>query len=827
MPNDRTNSALHFDSLRRDLRLSLRRLATGRAFTVTALATLALSIGAAVTVFSVYDSVLLRPLAVPQPDRLVVLYNSYPGAGVPRVGAAVPDYFDRREEVPALEDVGLVRQLGFNLSEGETPERVTASQVTPSLLHLLGVQPRIGRLFERRDVEVGDQYRAILSHALWQRLFAGSEDVLGQDLRLDGRPYTVIGVMPESFSRPPFEQDLWIPAAFTPEQRSDQMRHSNNYGMVGRLAPGASIGLVQQQVDELNARNLERFPEFRELLEDAQFRTVVVGLKDDLVSDVRPRLTLLLAGALFVLLIGCINLANLVLVRTASRERELAVRSALGAGRLGLARQLLTEYVVLALAGGALGLGLGWLGLELLGRFGVDQIPRGDAIALDWGVVGVTCALSLLIGCVFGLLALVRVYRGDLSSIFRQEARTGSASRRAVRGRSLLVGLQVAFAFVLLAGAGLLLASFARTASVDPGFTVDGVLTARFSLPRERYGEESEVRSFMDRLLREVRSLPGVEAAGLSFTVPFSGTFSASVLTPEGHTPRPGESVLAPVNRWVSEGYFEAAGIPLVRGRVFDPRDTADSQPVAVVDRWLAERYWPGENPVGKRVCRCIPSQTEDPEWRTVIGVVGEIRYAELESNEIQGAYYFPLSQEVNPNLSLTVQSGGDPTLLAGPLRRTLQRVDPELALFQVRTMEDLIGESLASTRLALLIAAVSAVLALFLAAVGIYGVLAYAVSERRRELGIRMALGSSQGEIFRLVVRRGLLVLGLGLVAGLAGALLVGRSMAGLLYGVGTSDPRVLLGVAVLLSAVTLLASALPARRATRVDPVEALTGG
>jgi predicted permease len=814
------------DSVLRDLRPTLRRLAAGRAFTLTALATLAVSIGAAVTVFSVFNSVLLRPLPVPEPQRLVLLYNSYPGAGVPRVGAAVPDYFDRREQVPALETVALVRTPGFNLSEGEAPERVRAGQVTPSYFDLARTSPIRGRAFTEEDGEVGRERKAILSYALWQRLFAGDDGVLGRDVRLDGRPYTVVGVMPEGFRLPPSDVDLWIPAAFTAEDRSDDRRHSNNFGMLGRLTPEASIQQVQQQVDQLNARSLERFPDFKQLLEDARFHTVVVGLADDLVREIRPRLVLLLAGALFVLLIGCINLTNLVLVRTASRERELATRSALGAGPLELARQLFTEYLLLALAGGALGLGLGWGGVRLLARLGADRIPRGAEIAVDGRVLAATAAVSLAIGALFGTLALVRVLRGDLTSIFRQESRTGSASRRAVRGRSLLVTAQVAFAFVLLAGAGLLLTSFGRLAAVDPGFATAGVLTGSVSLPDERYPKAEDVRAFARRLLEPVRALPGVVAAGLTDSLPFGGNFNASVISPEGRTPQPGESLLAPVQRRVSAGYFEAAGIPLLKGRTFDSRDTTDSTEVVIVDRWLAERYWPNQDPIGKRLCPCIPEQEENPRWKTVVGVVGEIRYAELGENEVQGAYYFPLSQNVNDLLSLTVRTEGDPRDLAGPLRRTIQRLDPELALFDVRTMEERVDESLTSLRLALVIASVSAVLALFLAAVGLYGVLAYAVAERRRELGIRMALGSTQQEIFRLVLVRGLAVLGAGLVLGLVGALLVGRSMAGLLYGVAPSDPGVLTAVGALLAMVALAASVLPARRATRVDPVEALAG-
>ncbi len=824
-----TSHASLLDAPLRDLRHAVRVLAKGRGFTVTALMTLMLCVGAAVAVFSVFDSVVLSPLPFDGSDRLVILNNAYPGAGVERISNAVPDYFDRREQIEAFEEVAVFRIEGRTLTGGDLPDRVAIGRATPSLFPLLRVEASRGRLFTEAEGEIGEEKKVLLTDELWRRLFGAAPDALGETLRLDGEPYIVVGVLPAGFELPGQKADLWIPAAFTAEERSADARHSNSWQMIARLAPGASLRQAKAQIDGLNERNLDLYPQFKQLLIDARFHTLVEPWRDALVRTIRPKLVLLLGGALFVLLIGCVNIAGLVLVRSTTRMKELATRAALGAGRLQVARQLIVESVVLALAGGALGLAAGAAGLRILAGLGLDEIPRGADIGLDATVVVWTVAVSLAIGVAFGLIPVVQVFRQNLASIFRQEGRSGSSGRGAVLVRNLLVTVQVAFAFVLLVGAGFLLASFVRTASVDPGFRTEGVLTARVALPGSRYGESSARTAFFDRLLRATRALPGVSSASLAASPPFGGGFSQSAINVEGYTPAPGESIRAPYVNVVSPGYFETLDVPVLAGRTFDQRDTADSQRVLVIDRWLADHYWPDwertGGAVGGRVSFDItPDPGQEVQWWTVVGVVDQIIATDLAGDSNQGRYYFDVTQQPPGIVSLVVATERAPDAVTEDLRAAVAGLDPELPLYHVATMTEQIDDSLLDARLPMLLAVIFAVVALFLSAVGIYGVLAYAVAQRTRELGIRLALGSSTGEIFRLVVRQGLVILGVGLAIGAIGAFVLTRSLESLLYGVTAFAPTIFAAVLGLLGAVALLATVLPARRATRVDPIVAL---
>ncbi len=827
---DRSGGLPGPEALVRSLRHAVRALARGRGFTVTVLLTLTLCMGAAVAAFSVFESVVLEPLPFPHSDRLVKLTNSYPGAGVERASNGVPDYYDRQQDVKALADLAIYRGSGRTLLHDQVPERLDAMIATPTLFSVLGVRAERGRLFTAEDGEPGHEMKVLLTHELWQRLFGGDDSVLGTDLRLDGKPYTIVGVLPPHFTAPPYEPALVVPAAFSPEDKADDKRHSNSWQMVGRLAPGASLAQVQAQVDALNARNLERFPALKPLLIDAKFHTLALDFQGDLIRDIKPKLALLLGGALFVLLIGCVNIANLVLVRNTARYKELATRCALGAGRARLAGQLVLENVVLALAGGGLGLAAGAGALRLLTAYGADRIPRGSEIGIDGGVVLLTFAAALVVGFVLGAIPVVQILRRDLSAIFREEGRTGSSGRGAVVTRNLLVGAQVAFAFVLLIGAGFLLASFVQMLRVDLGFVPDGVITANVSLPEARYPDEAARRAFDARLLEQVRALPGVAAAGLTDSLPFSHNTSSSVITVEGYELEPGESVRSPYRRTASPGYFQTLGIKLLRGRTFDARDTADSQKVVIVDRWLADKYWPGRDPIGGRLYLGVPQMMhgddKQPTWRTVVGVVDEIRITDPTEDQTDGAYYFPETQEPDSYVSLAASvESGDPTALVPELRKVLRGIDPELPLDDAQTMTHRIDEQMAATELPMLLAMGFAGIALFLAAIGIYGVLAYTVLQRTRELGIRVALGSTSGEVFRLVLGQGVAILALGLAAGLAGAFFLTRWMASLLYGVSPFDPVVFLAVGGVLTVVALIATGVPALRATRVDPVVALS--
>lgn len=836
-----------FDALSDDLKLALRLPVQEPGYAATVLATLAVAIGATVAVASVYHSVVLRPLPFPEPERLVAIENLYPGAGVTEDGGnSVPHYFDRRESVEAFEEVAVFRAVDRTLDGEGAPERIAAALASPSLFTALRVEPALGRFFAEEESEPGKEAKAVLSWGLWRRLYGASDHrattmlphrgarggarALGQTLRIDGTAHTVVGVLPPGFRFVDLEAELWLPAAFTAEDRSDDRRHSNNWVMVARLAPGATVERARGEVEALNATERERFPEMGQLLLDAGFHTEVEPLHEALIEDIRPTLGLLVAGSLCVLLIACVNLANLALARATARTRELATRSALGAGRWRLGRQVVVESLVLVLAGCGLGLLAGLGGLRLLARLGVERIPRGAEISLDLPVVVATLPAAIAIGVALGTIPALRLFRGNLHGYFRQDARTGSAGRRATAARDLLVGVQVAGAAILLVGAGLLLASFVELLAVDPGFRSEGVATATVSLPESRYAEDAARLAFARELVAEARALPGVESAAAATAIPFGGSFSANVISVEGYVRRPGESLLAPFQTLVTSDYFETLGIPLLEGRTFDERDREGSLPVVVVDRWLAERYWPGESALGKRIALGAPDLDEEPRWMTVVGVVGEVRMATLGAGDQHGAFYMPHGQLPGFSRALTLVArvgpeGGDPTALTEPVRRVVQRIDPALPIFDAATLEERVGRSLIARRAALVLAVVFGAVALFLAAVGLYGVLAYSVARRTRELGIRVVLGSTARGLLGLVLGRSARVTGIGLAAGLAGAFLLTRWMAGLLYGVEAADPRIYAAVALVLAAVALAASLAPARRATRVDPAVVLT--
>ena len=818
------------ERLRHDLKFAIRLLVKDRAFTITTLATLALCIGANATIFAVVNSVLLRPLSVPEPDRLVLLYNSYPRAGVERAANGVPDYYDRLRDVDALEEIALYNTAGMTIGIGGDPQRLRGMLATPSLLRMLNAQPVEGRIFTDAEGEEGNDQKAILTHGLWQQLYAG-EPAVGQEIRIDGTVREIVGVLPPRFEFLDPEIRVWIPVAFNAEDKSDDSRHSNNWSMLGRLRPGASVAQVQQQVDALNARNLDRFPNLKEILVNAGFHTIATSLQDDLVRNIRGTLYLLWGAVALVLLIGVVNVTNLVLVRATGRAKELATRHALGAGLTRLTRQLLTETVLLTLVGGAAGAAIGGWGIDALAALGLDRLPRGSEVRVDGTVVAFTMALALGVGVLIGLVPLVNLRHINLSQAFREEGRSGTSGRGARAVRRVLVAGQVALAFMLLIGAGLLLASFQRVLAIEPGFEAANLLTARIAPSAARYNDDASLRTFSDRLLERVRALPGVQSAGLTSSIPFGGDYSDSVILAEGYQMAPGESLISPYRIVVTPGYFETMGMTIRSGRGFAPGDTPDSPRVVIIDERLARRFWGNQDPVGRRMFQ--PNTPEDlakpspnARWYTVVGVVSEVRMSGLiETDARPGAYYFPASQDPFRYLTLTVRTAGDPLAIVPSIRRELAGIDRELPLYGVMTMKQRVSESLIDRRTPMILSAAFAALALFLAAVGIYGVLAYQVSQRTKEIGIRMALGSDASGIFRLVIAEGVVLLVSGLAVGLGGAFLIRRALQSQLYGIGAMDPVIVSMVALMLGAVTLIACTVPARRAARIDPMIALT--
>jgi predicted permease len=788
-----------------------------------------------VAIFSVVRAVVLKPLPFEQPDQLVTIFNSYPGAGAERSANGSADFFLRRDQVPGLEEIALYQASGSTVGEAGEAERLAVLRATPSLFPLLGVEAQLGRTFLEEEMEPGRDPTVVLMHDYWEEQLGGADDVIGQTLRVDGVPTTIVGVLPADF-RMAEQPDIrfMLPLAFGPSQRSLENWHSNSYSMIGRLAPGATAERVAAQIRAVNESAIERWPvpNARQILADAGFHTVVVPARDDLIRDVKEVLFLLWGGVGFVLLIGCVNIANLMLARAQGRLPELATRMSLGAERMRLARQILTEALLMGLLGGLLGVGLGAGGLRLLGSVGIQDLPRGTEVSLDTAVLAYGLVTALGASLVFGAIPIVHLFRSDLNSVFREEGRGGTSSRAAVLFRNALVTGQVALAFVLIVGAGLMFRSFRAATAVDPGFDPQGVLSGYFSLPSLRYSDGEARQEFVDRLLPEVRALPGVVEAGVTTQLPFGFDGSSSLITPEGYVPTPGESLLAPRSSIVGPGYLEAMGVELLEGRTFEEQDGPDTQRVIVIDDWLARRYWPDRSPLGQRmVWGAIPGtdDVDEDDLYTIIGVVENIKYGDLTQaiSDYVGAYYLNYRQVPQSFMAVAVRTQTDPSSLTGSVREAVTNLDPELPLFNVATLEDRISDSLASRRTPAMLLTLFAGVALFLAVVGIYGVLAYSVTRRTREIGIRMAVGSRPAAVFRLVLRQGLLITAGGMVLGAVGAFLLVRVIQALLFGIEPLDPLVIAASALLLGAAGVLACAVPAGRATRVDPGVALLNG
>jgi predicted permease len=814
----------------RDIQHAFRVMIREKTFSAAVVLTLGLCIGANAAIFTIVNAVLLRSLPYPDAHQLVWVANSYPGAGVAEADNSVPDYDDRRDGVPAFEEIALYDLSGRTVGTTTGAERMTAVELTPSLFRILRAQALRGRVFSEEDAVVGQQQKVVLSYALWHQQFGGRDDAIGKELRVNGVPHTVIGVMPREFVWADPEARLFLPLAFDPEDRSDDQRHSNNYLMIGRLKPGATIVQAQRQIEAVNAAQLERTP-IKQLLIDAGFTTWTTPLQDRLVQDVRRTLYLLWAGVAFVLLIGAVNVTNLTLVRATARAREFATRQALGAGRWQLTRQLLTESVLLTGIAGAAGLLIGSAMVRTIAASAQDRIPRAAEISVDATTVLFTVIITLVVGGLVALLPLAHASRLSPAQAVREEGRSGTASRRTRFARRALVTAQVGFAFMLLVGAGLLLASFREVLTVNPGFRAEGVLTGRVSLPASVYQKDEEVITFIDRLLARISALPGVTAAGLGTAAPFTESYSDSVIFAEGYVMAKGESAISPARNVVTPGYFAALRIPVRRGRVIDERDTPTSPRVVVIDDKLAAKFWPNQDPIGKRMFQ--PNSVDEvgrpgpnTRWLTVVGVVGEVRQRGLVSEtERFGAYYFPHTQAPARSMTILARTATDPLSIAPAVRREVVAINPELPFYNVLSMGARVEESVAGRRTVMLLAVGFGVVALLLATIGIYGVLAYQVTQRTREIGIRMALGSDARRVFALVLGEGALLLAIGFGVGLAGAFAMRRAVQSELYGVDPMEPSVVGAVAGMLAVIALVACALPARRASRIDPVIALS--
>ena len=812
-----------------DFRFALRSLVKTKTFSAVVLLTLALCIGANTAIFSLLHAVLLRPLPYPDPDRLVVVYNSYVGADIPKASASAPNYNDRREATDVFEELALFVDVSHNVGDEGSPERVKGLTVTPSLFRALKSQPYIGRIFTEEEGERGNHRVVILGYGIWQRQFASGTNVLGKQLRLNGTLHEVVGVMPASFkfvtSNAEYSRNiqLWTPLSFTAKDFSDNNLHSNGYGMIGRLRPDVTIAQAETRIEALNQAADERAPQFRALLKDAGFATTVQPWSDEVVEEIRSTLLFLQGGVLFVLIIGCVNVANLLLVRSNARLKELAVRFALGASRVRLTRLLLIESVLLGVAGGVLGVGLAYGGVSMIRTLGVEQIPRGAEIGIDPAVLAFTFAVAVIAGIFFGMVPLVHVFRHNLNDVFRQVGRTGTAERKALATRGALVVAQVSLAFVLLMGSGLLISSFRLVLEQDPGFRPERVLTAQLTLPQTRYKEPQQVHEFVRRALDSVRAIPGVSDAAINNNHPFTGDGNSSVTQIVGYTLAPGEVPPIPEVSWVNGSYFQVMGIPLLDGRTLDLSDGPDSTKVVIVDEYLAAKYWPGRSAIGGQINMSLGVNDVENIY-TVVGVAGNARKQDLGGEELPGALYFGYQQSSRRGLTVAVKTELEEVAIVGALNAVVLQIDPELPLFDIKTMEARLDDSLVARRATLMLSGVFAFLALLLSGVGIFGVLSYAVSQRTREIGIRSALGARPADVIKMVSSYGLRLAAIGLAIGAVGAYALAGSMSALLYGVEPTDPAIIASVAAVLGAVALLAAVIPAIRAMRIQPMAAL---
>jgi predicted permease len=817
------------DTLLFDLKYSVRSLWRAKGFALTVFLIFSVCIAANTALFAIVNSVVLRPLPVPEANSILLMSNDYPKAGISGANnSASGDYFDRLREMTVFECQAMFRQRDQTVELNGLPQRIHGMVVTPSWFTLLRVSPELGRPFLEQEGEVGRDREVILSHGLWEQLYAGDRSAIGRDVRISGQPFTIVGVMPANFDFIDPDVRLWMPLAFSDQERT--LHHSNNWYHIGRLKPGATQEQAQAQVDAVNNENLERFPEMKEILTNVGFNTKVKPLEELLTAGVKRALYLLWGGALLVLLIGGLNIANLALTRLALRRKEMATRIALGAGRAQLMRQLILENVGLALLGGAVGIGLGAGVLRMLSAIGLEHMPRAREVHMDIRVLLVSIGLSIAAGLFVGLFPLASLSKIGISDALHEDSRTGTTGKKTRSVRQLLVAAQIAFAFTLLVGAALFLASFRRLLQVDPGFKPQGVMTASVALPRSRYAKEDDWRQFMNRILPAVRAIPGVSLAGATEAIPLGGNHNDSVILAEGHQMKPGESLISPLTMAVTPGYFEAMGISIVRGRSFEERDNETAPRVIIVDERLAQHFWPNSDPLGRRMY-----QPSDPKnllktdqhtvWLMVVGVVRTLRYESLDdSNAAFGAYYFPNTQQPANAFTFALKTDRDQDSAIRALRAELSRLDPELAVFDVHSMSERIDLSLSRRRTSMLLANVFGGVALFLATLGIYGVLAYLVEQRTREIGIRVALGSTRASILGLVLWEGCELVLIGLVLGIIGAASVEKVVAAEIYGVRPLDPLVLASVMALLAIVALAACAVPARRAMRVDPIVAL---
>jgi predicted permease len=803
-----------------DIRYALRSLRKQPVFTLIAIVTLSLGIGANTAIFSLVYQILLRPLPYGDAERLVFVWNTYPLMGLDKASVSIPDYIDRKTQADAIENATLFNGRSLALADGGQAEQIRALAVTPSFFSTLQRQPMLGRGFTDEEATPGADKQVILAYGLWRSRFGADEGIVGRDIRMSGEPYKVVGVLPADFELPGREIGALVPFAFTAQQMSDAGRGNEFSQMIARLRPGATVDLATSQFKTIVDRNLERLPQSANFVKTSGFTGFARPMRDELVGDTREPLLVLQLGVLLVLFIACANVANLLLMRATGRGRELAIRTTLGAGQWRLMRQMLTEGVVLSVLGAIGGVLVGFAGLRALIALAVGQLPGATDAALHLPVLGFTLALAVVTGMIFGLVPAIAVIRGNAASMLKEDATRGSAGRSTGFMRAALVVGETAVALMLLVGAGLLIKSFARLQQVNPGFERENVLTAQLSLPSVRYATPADRAAFWGRLVEKAQQIPGVTSVGLTSNVPFNGMVSSGSYSIVGYTPAPGEAAPHARQEVVGADYFQTMKIPLIEGRLFSGSDSADAAPVGIVDQYLVDKYFKGRSAIGQELQR---GGAASPRIR-IVGVVATINSIDLGEPVTKERIYRPVAQIGPGGMALVVKTRIEPTEVVAQVRSAVQELDPEQPMTDVRTMEQWVDRSLAIRRAPTTLLTIFGAVALLLSAIGIYGVLAYGVTQRVREFGIRQALGANPRSILSLVLAQGLTRVGIGMALGLAGALALSRYLESMLFGVSSKDLPVFAAVTVVLFAVALLACYIPARRATQIDPMVAL---
>ena len=812
-----------FDEFRRELSYAVRLLRKTPGFTATALLTLAVCLGANLTIFAVIDSVLLRPLPFPESDKLVTIFNTYPKAGVDRDGSSLTNYYERRSQIPAFASLSIYRYGTEIIGEPGSTEREPTMRVSPDFFATLGLGPVIGRTFTEEETTSETDHVAILSDIFWRQQYNADPNVIGKQIRVNAVPRTVIGILPPTFRFLSADTRLFLPLASRPVDRGPLQRHSggNVTQMIARLRPDATLAQAQSQLDAQNA-TLELDDPQAKMIADAGFRSLVVPLHADHVAAIRPTLLLLQAGAMALLLIGAVNLVNLLLVRASSRVKELAVRQALGASRGYLVSEVIVETTLLTIVGGLLGLAVGAGGIHLLRVLGADRLPLGSRIAFDARLALVGLVAAIIIGILFAVPIAWFNLRRHLGNALQSESRGGTSGRASQRMRHGFIVSQIALAFMLLAGAGLLGLSLERAMAVSPGFQSDHVLTGQILLPWATYPNATRL-TFVESLMDKIGHTPGVLSAGVVSNVPFSGKSGKSAATVMGHVRSPGESARGHYSYGVAGDYFRAMGFSLRAGRFLTADDSRGPHRVCVVDEDFARYYWPNTSAIGQRLWDGSEAG-KDADAFTVVGVVGEAKQAGLTEDEAQGAIYYPYSFRIDDSFFVAVRTSLPPESLGLALQRVVRQIDPDIPVNDVRSMETRITDSLAARRSPALLAGLFSGIALLLTAIGTYGVLSYAVAQRRREIGLRMALGAQPGQIRSQFFYLSLRLLAGGTILGVIGAWLTGRAMQAVLFHVPALNPAILAGTGCVMGLVSLVACLLPSRRAARISPMEAL---